>query len=122
SRKIDRQGLCEYLSRIAVKTPRTILSDIHQLLPGYSATFKNGVFRTEQYWTMAKVSDKSKQPATIDEARKKTLELFQQSIRRRMVADVPVGAFLSGGIDSSAAVAAMATQSPNPISTFSIIF
>jgi asparagine synthase (glutamine-hydrolysing) len=122
SRKIDRQGLCEYLSRIAVKTPRTILSDIHQLLPGYSAIFKGGVLKTEQYWTMAKSPDKARQPKSLAEAQSKTLELFQQSIRRRMVADVPVGAFLSGGIDSSAAVAAMATQSPNPISTFSIVF
>lgn len=121
-RKIDKQGLCEYLSRIAVKTPRTILSDVHQLLPGYSATFKNGSLKTEQYWTMAKKLNTSNQPKSIEEARAKTLDLFKQSIKRRMVADVPVGAFLSGGIDSSAAVAAMAEQSPNPVSTFSIIF
>lgn len=121
-RKIDRQGLCEYLSRIAVKTPRTILSDVRQLLPGHYAIFKNGILKTEQYWSMLKPLDPDKRPKSIDEAQAKTLELFEQSIRRRMVADVKVGAFLSGGIDSSAAVASMATQSKTPVSTFSIIF
>ncbi|MCC6817483.1 MAG: asparagine synthase (glutamine-hydrolyzing) [Bacteroidia bacterium] len=121
-RILDRQGLCEYLSRIAVKNPRTIIKDVFQLLPGHYATLKEGVFSSFEYWNMVKPINPANQPKSLDEAKAKTKDLFEQSIRRRMVADVKVGAFLSGGIDSSAAVASMAMQSETPVATFSIIF
>ncbi len=121
-KQIDRDGLCEYLSRIAVKTPRTILKDLYQLLPGHYAIFEANEFQSFEYWNIVQEIDVKNQPKTIEEARSKTKVLFEQSIRRRMVADVKVGAFLSGGIDSSAAVACMSMQSESPISTFSIVF
>lgn len=121
-RKLDRNGLCEYLSRIAVRTPHTMVEGLKQLMPGYCATFKNGKLDIENYWKIVKPIDQKQVPVDFESAKKKTLELFEQSIQRRMVADVKVGAFLSGGIDSSAVVAAMARQSPSQVETFSIIF
>lgn len=121
-RKIDHLGLYEYLNRIAVKTPRTILKDIFQLLPGHYAEFKEGKFTSTAYWNLLKPIQKVNVPENFEIAKIKTLDLFEQSIKRRMVADVKVGAFLSGGIDSSAVVAAMARNSANPVQTFSIIF
>jgi asparagine synthase (glutamine-hydrolysing) len=121
-KQIDKNGLYDYLSRIAVKTPKTILKDVYQLLPGHYAIFENSQFQSFEYWNLVQEIDEKNQPKTIEEARAKTKNLFEKSISRRMVADVKVGAFLSGGIDSSAVVACMALQSETPISTFSIVF
>ena len=120
--KIDRKGLYEFLNRIAVKTPGTIIEGLVQLLPGHSAVFENGTLTTEAYWKLLKPIEKVNVPESYEIAKIKTFDLFEQSIRRRMVADVKVGAFLSGGIDSSAVVALMAKNSANPVETFSIIF
>jgi asparagine synthase (glutamine-hydrolysing) len=120
--KIDRKGLYEFLNRIAVRTPGTIIEGLVQLLPGHSAVFENGTLTTEAYWKLLKPIEKVDVPESYEIAKIKTFDLFEQSIRRRMVADVKVGAFLSGGIDSSAVVALMAKNSANPVETFSIIF
>lgn len=122
SDKISQTGLYEYLSRIAVRTPGTILEDIQQLLPGHCGVFKNGQLNISQYWTMVQKIDKQRVPADFKTAAAEVRRLFYDSIKSRLVADVPVGAFLSGGIDSSAAVAAMAQISPQQIQTFSIVF
>ncbi len=121
-RKIDRKGLYEYFNRIAVRTPGTIIENLFQLLPGHYAVFENGQWSTEAYWNLLKPIHKVHVPESFEAAKIRTFQLFEQSIRRRMVADVKVGAFLSGGIDSSAVVATMAKNSPHPVETFSIIF
>lgn len=121
-KKIDKVGLFEYLERISVRTPRTIIENILQLKPGHCATFKNGKLETEEYWSVVKPINPIDVPKSFEEAKNRTFELFDKSIQRRMVADVKVGAFLSGGIDSSAVVALMAKHSETPVQTYSIIF
>lgn len=121
-RKIDKKGLYEFFNRIAVRTPGTIIENIFQLLPGHYASFENGQWKTESYWKLLREIHPVYIPESFEAAKIRTFELFEQSIRRRLVADVKVGAFLSGGIDSSAVVATMAKNSPFPVETFSIIF
>lgn len=119
---INKTGLYEYLSRIAVRTPGTIIDGVMQLLPGQCGVLKNGQLQLETYWNIVQKIDPKNVPSSFDEAKSKVKSLFFDSIKNRMVADVKVGAFLSGGIDSSAAVAAMAAVSDQPVETFSIIF
>lgn len=121
-KKIDRSGLIDYLSRAAVKTPKTILKGVSQLLPGHYAIFKDGELKSYPYWQLVRPQGIAEKPKSAEEAQAKIKELFERSIDSRMVADVKVGAFLSGGIDSSAVVAVMAEQSETPVSTFSIVF
>lgn len=121
-RKINRNALYQFLNRIAVRTPDTIIEGLMQLLPGHYALYKDGVWRSEAFWHLLKPIQNVNVPETMVAAKITTKNMFEQSIRRRMVADVKVGAFLSGGIDSSAVVAAMAINSAQDIETFSIIF
>jgi asparagine synthase (glutamine-hydrolysing) len=121
-RKISRQGLLEYLGSMSVKTPGTIIQDVFQLNPGECGFFRDGKLSRHTYWSMDKGLDKRIEGLTYEETKKKTLALFEASIKNRMVSDVKVGAFLSGGIDSSAAVAVMSQFSTQPVETFSIVF
>jgi asparagine synthase (glutamine-hydrolysing) len=122
SNTIESNSLYDYLNKIAVKTPNTILKGVYQLLPGHWAEFKSQTFTTEAYWKLAKPIEAGRAPKSFDEAKQQVKHLFDEAIKSRMVADVKVGAFLSGGIDSSAVVAAMAKNSKTPVETFSIIF
>jgi len=123
--RIDRQSLREYLGSVSVKTPHTILEGVEQLLPGECATLTERAFERRIYWHLTGAptrpiaadayADYGRVTATLR-------ELLDASIQMRMVADVPVGAFLSGGIDSSAVVALMAQHHDQPVDTFSIVF
>ncbi len=120
-REIDPLAVEEYFAYGYVPEPRTIFKRVHKLPPGFTLTLKRGVPRAlpKQYWDMpfepVAVKDEA---AAMDEL----VERMQESIRLRMIADVPLGAFLSGGVDSSAVVAMMATQSATPVNTCSIGF
>lgn len=124
SNEIDNISLRGYLSSLAVPTPGTILSGIKQLCPGECGIFSNGVFKTQRYWNI--VPDFNILPKerklSYDDTVIKTRKLLKEAVKSRMVADVNVGAFLSGGIDSSAIVAIMAEYSSRPVDTFSIVF
>ncbi len=96
---------------------------IQKLLPGHHLLAKNGALHIHQYWDVgdepqltigAEVSE--------DEYAERVLALLDDSVRRRMVADVPLGAFLSGGLDSSAIVALMQKHASGPVKTFSLGF
>jgi asparagine synthase (glutamine-hydrolysing) len=119
-RKINEKALYEYLQYQSVYSPRTIVENINQLPAGTFGIFRNGQFSITPYWQIDKnqVDVPRDRDAIVSDIR----ALFRQSIERRMVSDVPVGAFLSGGIDSSAVVAAMAEVSDQPVNTFSVVF
>ncbi len=121
-KKIDRVRLCEYLERMSVRTPATIIKNLMQLEPGYCATFCEGEFIKEPFWQIIKPLDKDAVPESFESAKNTVFSLLDKSIQSRMVADVKVGAFLSGGIDSSAVVALMSKHSETPVQTYSIIF
>lgn len=118
---IDKHSLAEYLSYIAVKTPRTIIENVFQLNPGEYGIFKEKKLFKNYYWSLSNNKNRSYN-LNYEETVRKTRLLFEESIKSRLVADVPVGAFLSGGIDSSAIVALMSVNSTSPVHTYSIIF
>ena len=119
-RRLNQAALHEYLQYQSVYSPRTIVENIHQLSAGTYGILRNGDFSITPYWQIDKTQ------ADISSDRNAIVRdigaLFRQSIERRMVSDVPVGAFLSGGIDSSAVVAMMAEVSDQPVNTFSVVF
>lgn len=112
---IDRYLTCQY-----VPAPLTAFADIHKLQAGHYllCTGRNNV-RVRPYWLPGQVP---KTTLTQPEAAERLLDILKDAVRLRMIADVPIGAFLSGGVDSGAVVALMAMQSASPVKTFSIGF
>lgn len=121
AREIDPLAVEEYFAYGYVPEPRTIFKGTNKLPPGFTLTLKRGQAHAvpKQYWDMPFTP-----VAVIDEASAmdELVDRLKESIRLRMIADVPLGAFLSGGVDSSAVVAMMATQSDTPVNTCSIGF
>jgi asparagine synthase (glutamine-hydrolysing) len=119
ARRINAPALREYLALGYVPAPLTLFDGIEKLLPGYYAVIGVSGVHYEQYWDVpldaAEVASESE---WIDRVRDK----FLDSVRVRLISDVPLGAFLSGGIDSSAIVAAMARLTDQPVKTYSIGF
>jgi asparagine synthase (glutamine-hydrolysing) len=120
SKEISNEAIVDILGFQAVKTPRSIISAIKQLSPGHFALYNNQGFTISQYWSI--INEKPAFNLNYTETVNRTRSLFTDAVKSRMVADVPVGAFLSGGIDSSAIVAVMAQLSEKPVETYSIIF
>jgi asparagine synthase (glutamine-hydrolysing) len=118
-RDIDPQGLELYLQIASIPEPHTIYRSIRKLPPAHYAVFSTSGLRIERYW-LPEFEPKLK----LSEA--DALDAFQEklteAVRLRMIADVPLGALLSGGVDSSVVVAEMARLSSKPVETFSIGF
>jgi asparagine synthase (glutamine-hydrolysing) len=118
--KIDENNLSEYLRFLSIATPKTLIKDLFQICPGHYLILKHNDFSIQRYWSLL---DKPVPNLSNRQAVLKACKLqFVDAVKSRMVADVKVGAFLSGGIDSSAVVAVMAGLSKDPIDTFSIVF
>lgn len=118
-REIEPEALDDFLTYQYVPHPRTIYRGVSKLPPGHRAVWERGELSVTPYWT-PRWSDE--QALTHEEAIAGVRELLTDAVRRRMVADVPLGAFLSGGIDSSLIVGLMSQMSKEPIRTFSIAF
>jgi asparagine synthase (glutamine-hydrolysing) len=119
SREIDFEAIHHYLSYICVPAPLTAYKDIRKLEPGHWLRWKNGEIEMKRYW-LPDFSEKL--DISEEEAQDEVLRILRESVRLRMIAEVPLGAFLSGGVDSSAVVALMAQESSRPVKTFSIGF
>ncbi len=119
-REVDREAIHDYLTFMCVPAPLTAYRDIRKLEPGHSLTLKSdGEMKVERYLQ----PDFSKKiNVTEEEAGERALELLREAVRVRLMSEVPLGAFLSGGVDSSAVVALMAEESSTPVKTFSIGF
>jgi len=118
-RDLDPEALSLYLTLESVPAPLCILQGVSKLPPGHMALFQDGVLTIRRYWDVPFVASTSK--LTFHEARERLDQLLDRAVRRRLVADVPVGVFLSGGIDSST-VAWYASRAGSDIRTFSIGF
>ncbi len=120
-RKLNKYGLYDYLMYQSVYAPETIVENIYQLPAGEFGVFSDGKFIKKSYW---RIEEKPLEKFTDDEetVKKNVKDLLLKSVERRMISDVRLGAFLSGGIDSSAIVALMSEISEQPINTFSVNF
>jgi len=118
-RRISVEGLSDYFTFGNIPAPGTVFQDIQQIPPGHLLVWEKGRARLHEYWDV--VFDPTG-PASPGAASEAFSELFDEAVRMRMIADVPLGAFLSGGIDSSAVVASMARQSPRPVVTTCVGF
>jgi asparagine synthase (glutamine-hydrolysing) len=115
----DPAALDAYFAHLYIPAPDTAYRGVTQLSPGEVVRVERGRVATRRWWTLARDID----PAwTLDSAAERYLDLLEDSVRLRRVSDVPVGAFLSGGLDSSTVVAVMAGQGGPPVRTFSIGF
>lgn len=120
SREINLEAVDAYLSFGYVPDPLAIFRYTHKLPPGHHLTFENGQLSIRSYWDFNFEPDDNgrSEEDYLEELR----ELLDEAVRIRLVADVPLGAFLSGGIDSSTVVGLMARASERPVKTFSIGF
>lgn len=123
---LDRNALRAYMRHGYIPAPHTVFSGVHKLEPGVILTFDADFNRSEvRFWTLDEAIQGARHSGELvdDHTRIEQLEaLLMDAVGRRMVADVPLGAFLSGGIDSSTVVAMMQAQSDRPVRTFSIGF
>jgi asparagine synthase (glutamine-hydrolysing) len=119
-REVDPAAIDAFLAYGYVPAPLSIFRAVKKLPPAHTLVLEGGEIKLERYWRL----DYSRKVAVTDprELHEPIRDSIIAATRRRMVADVPLGAFLSGGIDSSAVVAAMAQASTNPVKTFSIGF
>ncbi len=127
SAAVDRDALCLLMRHNYIPAPHSIYQGIHKLLPGtlLTVSLSQREPRIETYWSLTDVAvSGNREPyvGTSDHAVDELEALLKAAIRQQMVADVPLGAFLSGGIDSSTVVALMQAQSERPVQTFTIGF
>jgi asparagine synthase (glutamine-hydrolysing) len=116
---IDHDALRDYLAYMAVPAPRTIYRDVRKLPPAHIALADRHGVQVRRYWSLAY---QPKQTVREGDAVERVRDLLTAAVRKRLMSDVPLGAFLSGGVDSSAVVALMAGMSSQPVKTFSIGF
>jgi len=123
NKEMSQEALVDYLRYQTVQTPQTILKDVLMLEPGhllhYHAISKQ--MEVDCYWDLFAKSSLIL-PTSYTEVKEHVRRLFFEAVEKRLVADVPFGAFLSGGIDSSAVVGAMAKVSTHQVGTFNISF
>ena len=119
SRDIEPEALDYYLSFMCIPAPLTAYRAIRKLEPGHWLRWRKGEIEVQRYWQ----PDFTKKLAIDEEeAGERTVEILRDAVRVRLMSEVPLGAFLSGGIDSSAVVALMAQESSERVKTFSIGF
>jgi asparagine synthase (glutamine-hydrolysing) len=124
-RTVDLAALRDYLSLEYVPTPRSILAGVRKLPPGHTLTWRkaDGRVQLRQYWDPDLSASERPAPArSLDELAAELRQVLKASVRRELLSDVPVGVFLSGGIDSSAVAAMMAELTPGNVKSFSIGF
>lgn len=120
--ELDPQALHQYLTFLWVPDPETMFRGVSKLPAGHYAILKNGELTVTKYWDLTFPAENhvfgQSQEALVEEIR----ERFQQSVKAQMVSDVPVGAFLSAGLDSSSIVAMMTRATEQPVRTYTITF
>jgi asparagine synthase (glutamine-hydrolysing) len=122
-RAIDYAGLVNYLTFGSLYDPVALLDGIRSLPPACSLTWNGGQLKQRHYWDLLDAADPTNGGRAVDRSETETRigEMLSESVQMQLVSDVPVGVFLSGGIDSSALVAILSRNGVRP-STFSIVF
>lgn len=117
---VNCEGLHHYLTYQYVPGPHTIFQGIKKLPPAHTLVLRDGRISTSRYWQIS--YDHNKKFTSLNDSREQLLDIFREAVKIRLRSDVPLGAFLSGGIDSSAVVAVMSSLMDRPVKTFSIGF
>lgn len=121
-REIDLQATHDYLTFGYTVGERTAFAGIRRLPPAHAAVISpDGQMRKWRYWSLAEV-DPAKASMKVEDAARELVDRFDEAVKLRMISDVPLGAFLSGGVDSSAVVARMAQFASGRLKTFSVGF
>jgi asparagine synthase (glutamine-hydrolysing) len=124
-RKLNLEALNDYIRYQTVFAPDTMIENIQMLMPGYYAMIEFGENTTvamNQYWNLSKHNPIINKKTSYEQIKKHVLSLTERAVERRLVSDVPFGAFLSGGVDSSAVVALMSKTLNAPVNTYAITF
>jgi asparagine synthase (glutamine-hydrolysing) len=120
--EIDLESLHQYLTFLWVPDPETMFRGIHKLPAGHCATFRDGQLKIKQYWDLRFPPANAYYPRSEADLAGEVRERFRQSVAAQMVSDVPIGAFLSAGLDSSSIVATMCRATKQPVRTYTITF
>ena len=121
-RDIDPDAVSLYLRYGYVPAPYSIFRAARKLPGGHFAVLEDGALKVERYWDPVEVALSQPFPGDVEEAETELHKILTDSVAGRMISDVPLGAFLSGGIDSSLVVALMQEQATRPVKTFTIRF
>lgn len=121
-RKISLKGLTDFLRYQTVHAPETIVENVKMLMPGHFMTIKSGKTEIKKYWSVDSVIMDKNIFDSYDTVKKNVNQLLYSSVEKRLISDVPFGAFLSGGIDSSIVVGMMSKISTQKVKTFSVTF
>lgn len=120
-REIDPVALDFYLSLNYIPAPHTIFKNIYKLRPGHTLTVQNGTLRHERFWDVADAASAERtEPLDFEKTKAALFSALERAVTSQMIADVPLGAFLSGGIDSSVVVGLMARNASRPVKTYTI--
>jgi asparagine synthase (glutamine-hydrolysing) len=121
--ELNFAALPDYLANHAPSGEETLFAGVKRLLPGHVMTWRDGNLKIDKYWDVQFAREEVSLSSRSDkDLVAEWLELFKASVRLRLMADVPLGMFLSGGIDSSAIAAMMSEMVAEPIKTFSVAF
>jgi asparagine synthase (glutamine-hydrolysing) len=118
SPEIDQQAIFNYFNLRYFAWPQTPFEQIRKVPPGTSFHYQNGSLSTERFWTLDPATHSGDLESSADQFK----ALFENSVRKRLMADVPLGAFLSGGLDSSAIVGIMSEELDREFKTFAVGF
>lgn len=120
---VDREALRLYFQFSYIPDPWTPFQEVRKLAPGGWLRYRaDGRVETGRFWTLPAPAEEPPPGVSEDRMCERIREVFDESVRLRLIADVPLGAFLSGGLDSASVVASMARQSDAPVKTFTIGF
>lgn len=122
--EIDRGVLSRYLYQQYINAPESVYENVYKLAPGAVLKFQNGQIHTWNYWSVREAYERAaKDPVkSYEEAKEQLKALLERAVSLRMIADVPLGTFLSGGYDSSLVTAMAQAHASGPVKTFSIGF
>ena len=122
--RIEQRVLSRYLFHQYINAPESIYKNVYKVEPGTVLRFSGGEINTWKYWNIRKIYHEAQKDRIEDyqEAKEQLKDLLKKSVKARMIADVPLGAFLSGGYDSSLVTAIAQECSNSPVKTFSIGF
>ncbi len=125
--QLDLESLHQYLTFLWVSDPKTMFRGIYKLPAGHCATFRNGELKIRQYWDLTFPHADAPYPRSEADLADEVRERFRHSVQQQMVSDVPIGAFLSAGLDSSSIVAMMSGTTKcgttkQPVRTYTITF